>query len=43
VSVQNGLPETSRSWRLRDDRTAFDEEPIAIGGGTPAPDPTLRR
>jgi cysteine synthase B len=32
VSVQNGLPEASRSWRLRDDRTAFDEEPIRRGG-----------
>jgi cysteine synthase B len=28
VSVQGGRPEASRSWRLRDDRSAFDEEPI---------------
>lgn len=43
VSVQNGLPETSRSWRLRDDRAAFDEEPIAIAADAPAPDAGLRR
>jgi cysteine synthase B len=31
VSVQGGRPEASRSWRLRDDRSAFDEEPILTG------------
>lgn len=30
VSVQNGRPADSRSWRLRVDRSAFDEEPMAI-------------
>jgi cysteine synthase B len=38
VSVQNGLPETSRSWRLRADRSAFDEEPIVIGAVAAAVD-----
>jgi len=28
VSVQQGEPGELRSWRLRDDRSAFDEEPI---------------
>jgi hypothetical protein len=36
VSVQGGRPEASRSWRLRDDRSAFDEEPIRAGGTTSA-------
>jgi S-sulfo-L-cysteine synthase (O-acetyl-L-serine-dependent) len=35
VSVQGGRPEASRSWRLRDDRSAFDEEPILLGGTAP--------
>jgi proteasome lid subunit RPN8/RPN11 len=30
TSVQNGQAETSRSWRLTDDRTAFTEEQIII-------------
>jgi proteasome lid subunit RPN8/RPN11 len=29
VSVQNGEPGDLRSWRLRDDRSQFDEESIA--------------
>jgi proteasome lid subunit RPN8/RPN11 len=29
VSVQNGEPQDVRSWRLRDDRSQFDEEPLA--------------
>jgi proteasome lid subunit RPN8/RPN11 len=28
VSVRRGVPEEMTSWRLRDDRSAFDEEPI---------------
>lgn len=28
VSVQQGEPSELRSWRLREDRSAFDEEPI---------------
>jgi len=28
VSVQQGEPGELRSWRLRDDRSAFDEEPL---------------
>jgi len=30
VSVQQGEPGEMRSWRLRDDRSAFDEEPITL-------------
>lgn len=30
VSVQAGRPEAARSWRLRDDRSAFDEEPLFV-------------
>lgn len=30
TSVRNGLAAGSRSWRLTDDRTAFDEEMIQI-------------
>ncbi len=29
VSVRNGRPEEARTWRLREDRSAFDEEEIA--------------
>lgn len=28
VSVRNGAPEEMTSWRLRDDRSAFDEEAL---------------
>jgi len=30
VSVQGGEPGELRSWRLRDDRSAFDEEPLTF-------------
>jgi proteasome lid subunit RPN8/RPN11 len=30
VAVRNGADEDVRSWRLREDRSAFDEEPIVI-------------
>ena len=37
ISVRNGRPEALRAWMLRDDRSAFDERPIAeIGEGTAA-------
>jgi proteasome lid subunit RPN8/RPN11 len=29
VSVRNGAPQEMTSWRLRDDRSAFDEETLA--------------
>ena len=29
ISVRNGEPDDMRSWRLRDDRSQFDEEPLA--------------
>jgi hypothetical protein len=28
VSVRNGQPRELRSWRLRDDRSQFDEEDV---------------
>ena len=28
-----GRPEAARSWRLRDDRSAFDEEPMVVTVG----------
>jgi proteasome lid subunit RPN8/RPN11 len=31
VSVQKGEPKDMNSWRLQDDRAAYDAEPIAIG------------
>lgn len=31
VSVHQGRAVDCRSWKLRDDRTAFDEEPLATG------------
>jgi proteasome lid subunit RPN8/RPN11 len=31
VSVQKGEPKDMNSWRLKDDRAAYDPEPIAIG------------
>jgi len=30
VSVHAGRPQEARSWRLRDDRTAFDEETLVV-------------
>ena len=31
VSVEDGEPAAMTSWRLRDDRSAFDEEPLSVG------------
>ena len=31
VSVRDGQPEDMTSWRLRDDRSAFDPEALAVG------------
>jgi proteasome lid subunit RPN8/RPN11 len=31
VSVQHGEPRDLRSWRLREDRSAFEEEQVLIG------------
>ncbi len=31
VSVRAGVPEAMTSWRLREDRSAFDEEPVTYG------------
>jgi proteasome lid subunit RPN8/RPN11 len=31
VSVQSGVPGDMTSWRLRDDRSAFDEEELTYG------------
>lgn len=31
VSVRGGTPEDMTSWRLRDDRSAFDPEDLAVG------------
>lgn len=31
ISVEKGQPREMTSWRLRDDRSAFDEEQIRIG------------
>ena len=31
VSVRGGAPEDMSSWRLRDDRSAFDPEELAVG------------
>ena len=30
VSVRNGAPEAMTSWRLRDDRSTFDQEDLAM-------------
>jgi len=30
VSVRNGVSEDMTSWRLRDDRSAFDPEPLTV-------------
>ena len=31
VSVEDGEPAAMTSWRLREDRSAFDEEPLSVG------------
>lgn len=33
ISVQSGEVADCRSWRLKDDRSAFDEESVLDGGG----------
>jgi proteasome lid subunit RPN8/RPN11 len=35
LSVRDAEHREMRSWRLRDDRSQFDEEPLAEGGGRP--------
>ena len=35
VAVEDGRPAAMTSWRLREDRSAFDEEPIAVEPGGP--------
>ena len=35
VSVRGGTPEDMTSWRLRDDRSTFDQEELAVSTGTP--------
>jgi proteasome lid subunit RPN8/RPN11 len=41
VSVTAGAPADMTSWRLRDDRSAFDEEPLARTGDERGPEPSL--
>ena len=45
VSVRAGVPEDMTSWRLRDDRSAFDEEELAHGehDSDPHPAPAVHR
>jgi proteasome lid subunit RPN8/RPN11 len=31
VSIQKGEPKDMNSWRLKDDRASYDQEPIALG------------
>lgn len=31
VSVEDGEPAAMTSWRLREDRSAFEEEPLSVG------------
>jgi proteasome lid subunit RPN8/RPN11 len=42
TSVQQGRAVVSRSWRLRDDRSQFDEESIGIGDQLPTREADLR-
>jgi proteasome lid subunit RPN8/RPN11 len=37
VSVQSGEPVDLRSWKLREDRSAFDEEPVLDPAGADRP------
>jgi proteasome lid subunit RPN8/RPN11 len=39
VAVRAGVPEDMTSWRLRDDRSAFDQETLTYGEHNPHPDP----
>ena len=41
VSVTAGTAADMTSWRLRDDRSAFDEEPLAPTADEPGPEPSL--
>jgi proteasome lid subunit RPN8/RPN11 len=43
VSVQAGRPDATRSWRLRDDRSAFDEEPLVTTVGASVAPPQAKR
>lgn len=36
VSVSNGAVAEQRCWRLREDRSGFDPEPLEVEPGTPA-------
>ncbi len=38
VAVESGEPRALTSWRLRDDRSAFDQEPVAVENGQEAGD-----
>lgn len=37
ISVRDGEPRELRSWRLRDDRSQFDEEPVTAEDGALTP------
>ena len=37
VAVRAGVPEDMTSWRLRDDRSAFDQETLTYGEHNPHP------
>jgi proteasome lid subunit RPN8/RPN11 len=37
LSVQQGEPAALRAWRLKDDRTGYDEQPIAVLDTADAP------
>lgn len=39
VSVQQGEVADARSWRLKEDRSRFDSEPLVIAGHGAIPDP----
>jgi len=38
VAVEGGQPRALTSWRLRDDRSAFDEEPVEVAPVAPDDD-----
>ena len=40
VAVRAGVPEDMTSWRLRDDRSAFDQETVTYGQHDSHPDTT---
>ncbi len=35
ISIRSGAPQEMASWRLRDDRSAFDEESLALAEAEP--------